>query len=456
MRAAGPWVRVFIAAALVSGGLAAGLGSGVSRASGSETVLSLHLTGVVDPFVADYLRGSIDAAGSDGTTAVLLTIDTPGGLSSSMREITEAILASKVPVICYVAPAGARAASAGAYVLEACPIAAMAPGTNVGAATPVGITGTTETAKVTQDAAATMRSLTEANGRNADVTTRFVTDSLSISAQEALDQHVIDLIEPTQTDLLRAVAGTQVQLTNGTTVTLPALSGATIQERGLAPVVGLLHDLFDPNLAFIFFWLGLILVVIEIIVPGHIFSGTVGTILLIIAIVSFGLLPIRLLGVALLAASAVFFIVELKTPTHGALTLAGLACLVLGGLLLYNGAGGVRVSPFVLVPVAGLVGLFFGFAAVKLIAVRRMPPPRPLAETMVGRDAVVLRAGLSPRGVVRLGAEEWQALSSAGPVPAGAHVKVTSLDGLVLTVEPAVPEHDGAGAPAPAGEGGNH
>ncbi|MEA2580962.1 MAG: hypothetical protein QOE83_1854 [Actinomycetota bacterium] len=441
---------------LVAGILAAALAGRTASAATepTPTILSMHLSGVVDPFIADMIRGGIQQANTDGDAAVLLTIDTPGGLSTSMREITEAILASDVPVICYVGPAGARAASAGAYILLSCPVAAMAPGTNVGASTPVGLSGGTESTKVVQDATATIRSLAETYGRNADLAATFVTDSKSISAEAALKGQIIDRIEPTQTSLLADTSGTDVTLADGRPVTFADLSVATISERHLAPLVGVLHDLFDPNLAFIFFWLGLILIVIEIIVPGHIFSGTVGTVLFLISVASFGFLPIRSIGVALLVASAIFLIVEVKTPTHGALTGVGLACLVAGGLLLYNGSGGVRVSLVVLIAVTVVVGAFFVFLISRLVAMRHMPAALAPGQSVVGMEGVVLAGGLGPTGVVRVASEEWKA-TAVGAVAPGSKVKVTALDGLVLTVEPVLDEHDPAGGAPPALEGRN-
>jgi membrane-bound serine protease (ClpP class) len=186
-----------------------------AQGQASDSVMQVELTGVVDPLVADYLRGAIRDANADGSPAVLLTIDTPGGLGSSMREITQAILGSDVPVICYVSPEGARAASAGAFILMSCPVAAMAPGTNVGAATPVGISGLTLERKVTEDAVASISSMADTYGRNQEVAESFVRDATSITATEALDENVIDLIEPNVDALLTAVSGTPVTLATG-------------------------------------------------------------------------------------------------------------------------------------------------------------------------------------------------------------------------------------------------
>jgi membrane-bound serine protease (ClpP class) len=438
--------RTLIGAAFVIVGLA----SGVRAQEAAPAVIHLSLEGVVDPFVADYLREGI--ADAEDSSAVMLTIDTPGGLDSSMREIIKAIQASPVPVVGYVSPEGARAASAGAFILMATHVAAMAPATNVGASTPVGIGGVTLSEKVEQDAAAYMRGLAEQRGRNAELASTFVTESKSISAEEALEGNVIDLIAPSEQALLDEVDGMVVETSGGNDVTLET-AGATITEVNMSPGVGFLHQLFDPNLAFIFFWLGLALIVLELIVPGHVFSGTLGTILLILAVVSFGLLPVRLIGIAFLVASIVFFVIELKMPGLGIWSLAGIASLIAGGLFLFDSSGGARVSPVVIVIVALAMAAFFGFVVAKALAMRHLPPAQG-PEAVVGRDGVVLAGGLDPEGVVRVAAEEWRARSDAGPLQEGSRIRVTKLDGLVLTVEPVHPEHASTGGAAPA-QGGN-
>ena len=429
--------------------LVAGLASLSAAQPAEGSVARLSLEGVVDPFVADYLRDGIE--GADGV-AVLLTIDTPGGLDSSMREIVQAILASETPVLCYVSPEGARAASAGAFILMACHVAAMAPATNVGASTPVGIGGVTLSRKVEQDAAATIRTLAEDRGRNADLAETFVTESRSITAQEALGGDLIDLISSSERSLLDEADGLRVTMGDGATATV-VTDDADIQDVSMTAGVGLLHQLFDPNLAFIFFWLGLALIVLELIVPGHVFSGTVGTILLLLSIVSFGLLPVRLIGIALLVASVVFFVIELKVPGLGIWSIAGIVALVLGGLFLFDTSGGVRVSPFAIAPVAAFMALFFGLVVSKALAMRHLPAAQG-PQAIVGREGVVLAGGLDPEGVVRVAAEEWKATSPAGNVPAGSRIRVTRLDGLVLTVEPLDLEHAPTGGATP-GQGGN-
>jgi membrane-bound serine protease (ClpP class) len=433
--------RTALGAFLVTLSLATG-----ARAQAEGPVVRLSLDGVVDPFVADYLTREIGAA--DDAAAILLVIDTPGGLDSSMREIIKAIKGSATPVICYVAPQGARAASAGAFILLACHVAAMAPATNVGASTPVGVGGVTLTKKVEEDAAATIQSLAEDAGRNGALARTFVTESRSITAEQALEGDVIDLIAPTERALLEEVDGESVPLADGSSAVLRT-AGASIEDHPMTPGVGFLHALFDPNLAFIFFWLGLALIVLELIVPGHVFSGTIGTILLLLSIVSFGLLPVRLIGIALLVASIVFFVLELKVPGLGIWSIAGIVSLVLGGLLLFDPAGGVSVSPLVILPVAAFMALFFGFVVAKALAMRHLPPAQG-PQAIVGRDGVVLGDGLDPDGVVRVAAEEWKATSATGSIPPGTKIRVTRLDGLVLTVEPLEPEHASTGDVAPA------
>lgn len=430
--------------------LLAGLASTASAQPVEDQIIRLSLEGVVDPFVADYLRNGIE--GADEAAAILITIDTPGGLDSSMREIIQAILNSETPVVCYVGPPGARAASAGAFILMACHVAAMAPATNVGASTPVGVGGVTLSRKVEEDAAATIRKLAQERGRNADLANTFVTESRSITAQEAFEGDVIDLIASSERALLDEIDGTVVDTIGGKSATLRT-RGSPIEDRPMSAGVGFLHQLFDPNLAFIFFWFGLALIVLELIVPGHVFSGTVGTILLLLSIVSFGLLPVRLIGIALLVASVVFFVVELKMPGLGIWSVAGIVSLVLGGLFLFDTAGGVRVSLFAIVPVAAFMALFFGFVVSKALAMRNLPPAQG-AEAVVGREGVVLPGGLDPDGVVRVAAEEWKARSAGRSIPEGSKIRVTRLDGLVLTVEPLEPEHAPTGGAVPA-RGGN-
>ena len=452
--------RLTLAVALAFVGLTgtiAGLLAGPAAAqdpSSEGSIIRLQLDGVVDPFVADYLQNGIAHAADAGAAAVLIEIDTPGGLVSSTREITAAVLNARVPVLCHVAPPGARAASAGSFVLLSCHVAAMAPGTNVGAATPVGIDGAVGSDKAVNDAAASMRAIAEEHDRDADIAESFVTDAVSISAEQALRDDVIDVIAPTTDALLAASEGENVTLADGSQVTLHT-AGVPVFDRSIGGFVGFLHTLLDPTLAFIFFWLGLALIVLELLVPGHIFSGTIGTAMLILAIVSFGALPVQLIGIVLLVAAAVMMVVELNAPGFGVWGAAGTVSLLLGGWFLYDRAGGVSVSPVVLIAVAAFVGVFFAVVLRKVLRVRRMPPAQG-AETVVGHKGVAIGAGLNPEGIVRVSSEEWRATSADGTsIPPGAPVRVTRLDGLVLTVDRDTSEHEAA-AVTVADEGRTH
>lgn len=425
--------RALILSALPILGMAAG---GVSSAQepGRGVVVLLSLDGVVDPFVASYVQSGIETASDEGAVAVLVTIDTPGGLDSAMRTIVQSVLNADVPVICFVAPEGARAASAGTFILLSCPVAAMAPGTNVGAAHPVGVSGAIELEKAENDAAAYIRSIAERRGRDADWAERAVRESVSVTADEALDLSIIDLVANDVASLLRDLDGTTVELAGGARTELRT-TGLTVQERDMGLGVSLLHTVLDPNLAFIFFYLGIALVAIEFFVPGGVL-GVLGGIMLILAVMALGMLPVELLGLILLVASVAFFLLELKLPGTGVATGAGLVTLVLGGLFLFDpSVPTARVSPWVIAPVAAFAAIFF------LVVVRaaiRMRGARTVSgtSTVVGAEGTVVTA-LDPTGVVLVAAEEWTATSDAGPLERGRRIRVTRVDGLRVRVVPA-------------------
>jgi len=413
----------------------------VSAQDASGAVVELELTGVVDPFMATYITDGIASAADRDATAVLLTIDTPGGLDSSMREITQAVLNAGVPVIGYVAPSGARAASAGAFILLSTHIAAMAPGTNVGAATPVGLSGAVASDKAVEDAAAYIRSIAEARGRNADWAESAVREAASASAQEALDLGVIDLIAPDVPSLLREVDGTSVTLADGSEVTI-STTGAPVVQEDMGWVQAFLHALLSPDLAFLFFWLGLALLVTELFVPGGI-AGTIGGLMLVASIVALGMLPVQLIGVVLLIASIAFFVLELKHPGIGLPAVGGVVCLVLGGWLLFEDTA--RVSWLVILPVAVLATAFFLIVVRAAIKMRRSAVEMR-DETLVGLEGVVVN-DCTPSGVVSIASEEWTAEAVSGNPIRGDRVRVVAMEGLKLKVEPVE-------TPSPAVPGG--
>jgi len=398
----------------------------------APTVLEVRLEGVVDPFTANHITGGIEAAEETGAAAVLVTMDTPGGLDSSMREITQAILNARIPVLCYVSPEGARAASAGTFILLSCHVAAMAPATNVGAAHPVGIAGAIESEKATNDAAEYIVSIAERRGRNADWAERAVRESESASASQALELGVIDLISPSVSALLEEATGRTVRLADGRTVTLE-LAGAHIEHREMGLIARLLHALLDPNVAFILFYLGIIALYFEIANPGLGVPAIVGIVLLVTAFLAFGVLPVQLAGVILLVASAIFFAIEMFTPGIGVPFAGGLVTLILGGIFLFDtSVPGVRVSPWVIAPVALFTAIFFGLVVGAVVRSQRRPPLGG-PEHLIGQRGVVVR-DLAPEGVVRVESEEWTAVADRGTLPAGTTVRVTGIDGLRLRV----------------------
>lgn len=428
--------------------LAAGVGIVAVAPAGAQelrdSIVELQLDGVVDPFVADYIENAIGDAEDDGAAAVLLTIDTPGGLVSSMRQITQAILNSGVPVIAYVAPEGARAASAGTFILLSAHVAAMAPATNVGAAQPVGLSGAIASEKAVNDAAASIVAIAEQRDRNAEWAESAVREAVSASAEEALELDVIDLIAESVPALLAEVDGQVVEVAGGGEVTLD-LAGATIRERPPGLFIRILHALLDPNLAFIFFWMGLALIAIEFFVPGGI-AGTIGGVSLVLSLVALGMLPVQLVGVALLLASVVFFVLEILNPGIGLPAAGGVVSLALGGWFLFDSSvPGVRVSPLVIVPVAAFAAFFFLFVVRSALQLRlRRVVSRD--EYLVGREGTVVR-DLEPAGIVQVASEEWSAESVRGTARRGERVRVVAMEGLKLKVEPV---EEPAQAPAPA------
>jgi len=438
-------VRRLLATACLAGGFGAILAAPAAAQELDGAILELRIDGVVDPFVADYVEDAIADAGDQGAAAVLLTIDTPGGLDSSMRQITQAILNARVPVIGYVSPEGARAASAGTFILLSTHVAAMAPATNVGAAQPVGLSGAIASEKAVNDAAEYIVGIAERQGRNAAWAESAVREAASVSAEEALELGVIDLIAEDVPALLDAVDGTTVELAGGEQVTLD-VSGATIRERDLGAFVGFLHSLLDPNLAFIFFWLGLALIAIEFFVPGGI-AGTIGGLMLVASLVALGMLPVQLIGVALLLASVVFFVLELLHPGVGLPAIAGVISILLGGWFLFDSSvPGVQVSPLVIVPVAAFAAFFF---LVVVRAAMRLRHREVITrdQTLVGAEGTVVR-DLGPVGVVKVAAEEWTAETVRGAPRRGDRIRVVSMDGLKLKVEPAEEPASETAAPA--------
>jgi membrane-bound serine protease (ClpP class) len=398
-------------------------------------VFRVPVTGVIDPLVADAVEQAIARAERERAGLIVLELNTPGGLDTSMRKIITAMLGSTIPVAGWVGPKGARAASAGTFILAATSYAAMAPNTTIGAAHPVGISGEVLEEKVTNDAAAYIRELAASHGRNADWYEQAVRESVSVGAQEAVRINAVESVQDSEASLLAELDGERLRNGAGEEI-LVRTQGAPVRTAELGPAAGLLHDLVDPNVAFLLFLLGVAGIVYEIVHPGLGVGGVAGALSLIVALLMFQALPVQLGGLALIALGIGLFVLDLKLAGHAFLSVFGVIALVLGGLLLYQPSSAVRVHPLVLVVVIACVTVLFVVVARKVMAARRSRP-------VTGTDALIGVAGtaltaLRPTGRVRAAGVEWRArIRGGGSVPAGAEVVVVGLDGLTLEVEPA-------------------
>lgn len=403
-----------------------------------EVVLRLDLDGTVDPLAARYIDRGLREAEGTGAAAVVLRIDTPGGLDSSMRQIIRGIQASRVPVVCWVGPAGARAASAGAVILTGCPIAAMAPGTNVGAAHPVGFRGEVLADKITNDAAAYIRSLAERWERNADLAESMVRTSVSVSANEALVRDAIDLLAPGIDELLGAIDGRTARVGGDATATIEVTEAAVLPFE-MSFLESLLHNAIDPNLAFLLLTLGLGAIVFEILHPGIQVAGIFGSLAVIVSLLILGMLPVNLAGMALIALGIGLFVLEAFIP-GGVAGVAGLAALLAGGLLLFDkDVPNAQVSTGLVIGTAVSVAVFFLFVVRAVLASRRQRLSAATMSDLVGEHGVVER-DLEPAGIARVRNESWSARTEAAPLPAGTEVRVAAVEGLTLVVEPVVAE----------------
>ncbi len=398
----------------------------------------LVLSDTIQPVSADELTRALARANSDGSRALLIELDTPGGLLDSTRSMAGAILSSRVPVIMYVSPAGARAGSAGFFLLESADVAAMAPGTNAGAAHPVvefgGQPDDTMKQKIENDAQAFLRSYVTRRNRNAEAAAAAVESSHSYTAEEALNQHLIDLIANNDGELLNALEGREITRMDGSKLTLH-LAGARI-----VPIRSSLRDkllgwLVDPNIALLFLVGGALLIYHEFNSPGTIVPGALGTLMVLLAIFALNLLPIRYTAVMLLVAAMILLLLEAKFGAHGALAIAGIVCLTFGMLTLVAApVPEMGVRPLIAISVSAAFGAITVFL-VRLVVRARQRKARIGADAMVGCPATAMEA-LGPQGHVLVEGEIWRAVASA-PVPAGTALRVVGHDQFLLRVEPA-------------------
>ena len=403
----------------------------------SAEVLKIVVNDTIQPITGEYIGRAIAEAEHNHDQALLIEINTPGGLLESTREIIEKIVASHVPVIIYVTPSGSRAASAGFFILECADVAAMAPGTNTGAAHPVTIGGgkldDVMKQKMENDSAALMRSVAAKRGRNVDVAESAVRQSKSFTEQEALSQKLIDFVAPTQEDLFKQLQGKPVKRFDGQTVTLN-LVAEPVRNFDMTLKQRILAYLMDPNVAFILLAVGALALYAEFNHPGAVVPGTVGVIFILVAIFALNLLPTRFAALVLILASFALFALEAKFATHGILAIGGIATLTLGGLLLVDAPiPEMRVHLLTALAVSiplGIITVFLMSIALKARANKIVTG----IQGLVG-EVGVAQTALSPQGKVFVHGEIWDAVASAN-VPPGQNVIVRAVDVLQLRVDP--------------------
>ena len=400
-------------------------------------VLRADLDGDINNITAAYVASEVSRAGSDGSSAFLLVLNTPGGISTSMDEIVTSLLNSKVPVIVYVYPSGARAASAGLFVAQAADVVAMAPGTNIGSAHPIDATGADLTgdlgAKVLNDAVTRVRNLASMHGRNADWAEDAVRHSVNINADEAVRLHVADLESNDVPSLLAALDNRSVSRPNGA-LTIHT-GGAIVTDEPMPFWLVFLGALIDPTIAALLLLLASYGIITELTSPGAILPGVVGGIAAVLAVVSLANLPVNIAGALMLIVALGLFIADVKANTHGILSAGGVVALVLGLAFLINtGPVGLGVSP-VLIVLSGLISFGFFVFFVQRIWVARHSPAAAGSETLVGASGEA-RQDLAPDGFVFVGGALWAARTSGEPIQAGTPVKVVGRTGLRLEVVP--------------------
>ena len=400
---------------------------------GSEgEVYVAKVSGTINPGLAEYLIRSMETASTEGAGCFVIQLDTPGGLALSMRSIVMAMLSSKIPIVVYVSPSGARAASAGVMITMAADIAAMAPGTNIGAAHPVNLgqkkMDKTMAEKVVNDMVAYIKSIAEKTGRNSEWAEKAVRESVSVTEKEALELNVIDLIAEDLDDLLEKIDGRELK------------GKGTIHTKGVKRVSlaeslrdKILKTLSDPNIAYILMMIGLAGLYFELSHPGAIFPGVIGAMSLILAFFAFQTLPVNYAGILLIALALVLFILEMKVTSYGLLSIGGVICFFLGSLMLFESAGpAMRLSWRVLIPTVVMVSGFF-VAVAGLVFRSQISKPKTGQRGLVG-DIGIAKSRLEPQGKVFVHGELWNAVAREN-IEVGAKVRVVGVDRLLLTVE---------------------
>jgi len=399
-------------------------------------IVQIDLNDIVHPVSATYITDGINHAKDIGARAVILRLDTPGGLADSMRNIVESVLSSPVPVIAWVGPNGARAASAGFFILLAADVAVMAPGTNAGAAHPVTVTGQkieeVMEKKIVSDAAAYLRSYTAKRGRNAEVAESAVTESRSFTAEEALKNNLIDAVISDVQGIIDQFDGKEIRRFDDRPATLQ-LRGATVQTFQMTRRQKILSRVLDPNLALILALAGLLGLYVEITHPGLIAPGIIGAMSLILALFAFNMLPVNWAGAALILLAIVLFVLEATITSHGLLAIGGILAMIAGGLMLVEGP-----IPQLRVRLSTALGLAVPVAVITIVLVRLVYLSHR-RKSIVGEEGMVGETGIAKTdvyqdGKVMVHGEYWNARSER-PIPAGARVRVVKVNGLTVEVE---------------------
>lgn len=404
----------------------------------AQKVIAIKIDGSINPASADYIHDGIEKARNEQAAALVIQLNTPGGLLESTRRIVSDMLSSPVPVIVFVSPSGAHAGSAGVFITLAANIAAMAPGTNIGAAHPVSMQGQPDSTmrdKATNDAAAFIRSIAQKRHRDLEWAEEAVRHSLAITEDEALEKHVIDLVAPDMQTLLREVDGRSVETASGARILHTA--NAMIEQADMGIIEEILNVISDPNIAYILLLMGLFGILFELFNPGLILPGVVGGISLLLAFYAMQALPVNYAGLALILFAIILFVLEIKIISHGILAIGGILSLLFGSIMLIHSDSAlesVRLSRSVIIAAVIVTSFFFlSVLGIGLRAQRKIPVTG--IEGMVGETGEALEA-LDPLGTVRAHGEIWQAESVSGPVQAGQRVRVVQIRGLTLLVEP--------------------
>ncbi|CAN5873667.1 nodulation protein NfeD [soil metagenome] len=390
-----------------------------------QQVILVEVDGAITPVVADYIRDAVEEAETGGFEALIVSLDTPGGLDVSMRDIVQSMLNAGIPVVVYVSPEGARAASAGTFIAMAAHVAAMAPATSIGAATPIDLQGGEITNKIINDAVAFALSVAERRGRDVEFAEESVREGRSITAREAVELGVVDLIADDLDDLLSQIEGWEIQ-----PLGVLDTKAVSVVRRDMGAFRSLLGLLADPNLAFIFLSIGTLAIIYEAANPGLGFAGIAGVILLIMAFFALSVLPVQAAGLALFILAVALLIAELFVPGIGVLAAGGTIALLLSGLFLFEGT--VRVSPAVLWPSAVVLGGSSTIAGRAAVRARRLPATSG-PQTLIGRKVRVQKVG--DRSTVFLDGTWWEVRGRESSFEQETEAKVVAIEGIRLIVE---------------------